>query len=184
MVAGAGRDRRDLRRGEPAAADRGTLVASLGDPSDSHHGAAPEQRRHAYQRHDRGVSGLTFLTLPLEPADIATRLVHEASHHYFLALQRIAALHDGSDTTNYHSPIKERGRTIDMILFAFHAFGNGALFHRDLARRDSHFERIAGGTVPQAMAPLRTMHDYLQGSQALTSAGRTLWQPVAERLFR
>jgi HEXXH motif-containing protein len=128
--------------------------------------------------------GLTFLSLALEPADIAVRLVHEASHHYFLALQRLAALHDGSDTTSYHSPIKERGRTIDMILFAFHAFGNGALFHRELARRDSCFERIAGGTVSEAMAPLRTMHNYLLRTPALTSAGRTLWQPVAERLFQ
>jgi len=127
--------------------------------------------------------GLTYLSLPLTPADIARRLVHEASHHYFLALQRIAALHDGSDTTNYHSPIKERGRTIEMILFAFHAFGNGTLFHRELARRDARFAEIAGESVECGMPPLRIMHDYLARTPALTSAGRTLWQPVAERLF-
>ena len=44
---------------------------------------------------------------------MAVRLVHEASHHYFLALKRLTDLHDGSDTTQYHSPIKERGRTVD-----------------------------------------------------------------------
>lgn len=127
--------------------------------------------------------GMTFLTLPLQPSEVATRLVHEASHHYFLALQRLAALHDGSDITNYHSPIKERGRTIDMILFAFHAFGNGALFHRDLARVDPRFERVADDTVEEALAPLRIMHEYLERTPALTAAGKTLWQPVAERLF-
>jgi HEXXH motif-containing protein len=127
--------------------------------------------------------GLTFLSLPLEPADIATRLVHEASHHYFFALQRLAKLHDGSDTKDYYSPIKERGRTIDMILFAFHAFGNGALFHRDLARRSRRFDRINGNTVEQAVAPLHILHDHLAKTRALTAAGEMLWRPVADRLF-
>jgi HEXXH motif-containing protein len=127
--------------------------------------------------------GLTFLSLPLEPADVATRLVHEASHHYFFALQRLKDLHDGSDVRNYYSPIKERSRMIDMILFAFHAFGNGALFHRDLARWDGRFERIAGNTVEQAIAPLRILHGYLARTPALTTEGKTLWKPVAERLF-
>lgn len=127
--------------------------------------------------------GMTFMSMPLQPSEVATRLVHEASHHYFLALKRLTDLHDGSDTTQYHSPIKERGRTIDMILFAFHAFGNGALFHRDLARCDPRYERVADDTVEQAFAPLRIMHDYLGQTRALTPAGKTLWLPVAERLF-
>lgn len=127
--------------------------------------------------------GLTFMSLPLQPSEVATRLVHEASHHYFLALKRLADLDDGSDKTQYHSPIKERGRTIDMILFAFHAFGNGALFHRDLARSDPRYERVADDTVEEAFAPLRIMHEYLGRTRALTPAGKTLWLPVAERLF-
>ncbi len=127
--------------------------------------------------------GLTFLSLPLAPSEVATRLVHEASHHYFLALKRLVDLDDGSDKTQYHSPIKEKGRTIDMILFAFHAFGNGALFHRDLAHLDPRYQRVADDTVEEAFAPLRIMHDYLGQTRALTPAGRTLWLPVAERLF-
>lgn len=127
--------------------------------------------------------GMTFMSLPLQPSEVATRLVHEASHHYFLALKRLVDLHDGSDPTQYHSPIKERGRTIDMILFAFHAFGNGALFHRDLARSDARYERVADDTVEEAFAPLRIMHGYLGQTRALTPAGKTLWLPVAERLF-
>jgi HEXXH motif-containing protein len=127
--------------------------------------------------------GVTFMSMPLQPSEVATRLVHEASHHYFLALKRLVDLHDGSDRTQYHSPIKERGRTIDMILFAFHAFGNGALFHRDLARTDPRYERVADDTVEEAFRPLRIMHDYLAQTRALTPAGKTLWLPVAERLF-
>jgi HEXXH motif-containing protein len=127
--------------------------------------------------------GVTFMSLPLQPSEVATRLVHEASHHYFLALKRLVDLHDGSDTTQYHSPIKERGRTIDMILFAFHAFGNGALFHRDLARTDPRYERVADDTVEEAFRPLHIMHEYLGQTRALTPAGKTLWLPVAERLF-
>lgn len=127
--------------------------------------------------------GQTFMSLPLQPSEVATRLVHEASHHYFLALKRLVDLDDGSDKAQYHSPIKERGRTIDMILFAFHAFGNGALFHRDLARSDPRYERVAGDTVEEAFAPLRIMHAYLGETRALTPAGRSLWLPVAERLF-
>jgi HEXXH motif-containing protein len=127
--------------------------------------------------------GMTFMSLPLHPSEVATRLVHEASHHYYLALKRLVDLHDGSDPTQYHSPIKERGRTIDMILFAFHAFGNGALFHRDLARTDARYERVADDTVEEAFAPLRIMHDYLGKTSALTPAGKALWLPVAERLF-
>jgi HEXXH motif-containing protein len=127
--------------------------------------------------------GLTFLSLPLDPADVAMRLVHEASHHYFLALQRLSALHDGSDKKNYYSPIKERGRTIDMILFAFHAFGNGALFHRDLARRDPRFGKIAGSSVEQAISPLRILDAYLANTPALTAPGATLWRPIAARLL-
>jgi HEXXH motif-containing protein len=127
--------------------------------------------------------GLTVMSLPLPPSEVAVRLVHEASHHYFLALKRLVDLDDGSDKTQYHSPIKERGRTIDMILFAFHAFGNGALFHRDLAQSDPRYERVADDTVEEAFAPLRIMHDFLGQTRALTPAGKTLWQPVAERLF-
>jgi hypothetical protein len=77
----------------------------------------------------------------------------------------------------------ERGRTIDMILFAFHAFDNGALFDRDLARTDPRYERVADDTVEEAIRPLRIMHEYLGQTRALTPAGKTLWLPVAERLF-
>ncbi|CAN5199340.1 hypothetical protein BH10PSE6_BH10PSE6_41770 [soil metagenome] len=128
-------------------------------------------------------AGMTFMSLPLQPSELATRLVHEASHHYFLALKRLVDLHDGSDPTQYHSPIKERGRTIDMILFAFHAFGDDALFHRDLARSDARYERVADDTVEEAFAPLRIMHEHLRQTRALTPAGKTPWLPVAERLF-
>ena len=126
---------------------------------------------------------MTFMSLPLRPSEVAPRLVHEASHHCFLALKRLVGLYDGSNPTRYHSPTKERGRTVDMIVFAFHAFGDGAPLHRDLARSDAHYERVADDTVEGAFAPLRIMHEHLGQTHALTPAGKTLWLPVAERLF-
>jgi len=62
---------------------------------------------------------------------------HPQSRDDFIALQRLAKLHEGSDTNLYFSPIKQRGRPIELILFAFHAFGNGALFHRKLLKKEA-----------------------------------------------
>lgn len=55
-----------------------------------------------------------------------------------------------------------------MILFAFRAVGNDALFHRELARRGPRYRRFAGNTVEEGSLP---------------STGKTLRLPVVERLF-
>jgi HEXXH motif-containing protein len=127
--------------------------------------------------------GLVFLSLPLSAAEIAARFVHEASHQYYFALRRLATLEDGSDRKMYYSPIKRTDRAIDMILFAFHAFGNGALFHRDLFRGDSLYHELNGQTLESNLEPVRIMHGYLVETRALTPMGRTLCGPVADRLF-
>jgi hypothetical protein len=122
---------------------------------------------------------MTFMSLPLRPSEVATRLVHEASHHNFLALKRLVEPYDGSSPTRYHSPIKEWGGTVDMTVFAF----DGAPLHRDLARSDARYERVADDTVEEAFAPLRVMHEHIGQTHARTLAGKMLWLPVAERLF-
>jgi HEXXH motif-containing protein len=134
-------------------------------------------------RPEEGFPGLAYMSLPLQPSEVAMRLVHGASHHYFWALARLADLHDGSDKRQYPSPGEERGRTIEMILFDFHALGNGTLFQRDLVACDAHHARAAADSVERALVPLRAMHRHLGQTGALTPAGRALWQPVAERLF-
>lgn len=127
--------------------------------------------------------GLTFLSFPGPAVEIAETLVHEASHHHYFALQRLTPLHDGSDTKEYYSPIKDRGRTIDLILFAFHAFGNAALFHRDVSNRDSRYLSLNGRTLEVSLERLRPLRSHLLETRALTEAGDTLWRPLAERLF-
>ena len=70
-----------------------------------------------------------------------------------------------------------------MILFAFHAVGDGTLFHRDLARRGPRYACVAGATLEQVFATSGIMHEGLGQTRALTPAGKTLWLPVVERLF-
>ncbi|CAN7275839.1 HEXXH motif-containing putative peptide modification protein [Phenylobacterium sp. LjRoot225] len=131
----------------------------------------------------RETPGAVYLSAPLEPVEIAARLAHEASHQNFYALERLASLHDGSDTADYHSPIKQRGRPIDVILFSFHAFGNGALFQRQLAEIDPAREVIAGVPLQKNLADLAVMADHLEATRALTAAGEALWRPLAAELF-
>ena len=118
---------------------------------------------------------MIFMSLPLRPSEIANaRLVHEASRHNFLALKRLVEPYDGSSPTQHHSPIKERGRTVDMIVFAFHAFGDGAPLHRDLARSDARFTS-ASPTTPSKRLLRRS------GSCTSISARRTRSRPPARR---
>jgi HEXXH motif-containing protein len=127
--------------------------------------------------------GLTFLSFPTTAVELAETLVHETSHQYYFAAQRLASVHDGSDTKLYYSPIKDRGRSIDLILFAFHAFGNAALFHRELARADSRFDRINGRSIKQSLERLSALHSHLGETRALTPMGQVLWRPLANQLF-
>ena len=79
--------------------------------------------------------------------------------------------------------IKVLDRTIAMILFAFHAVGDGTLFHRDLARSGPRYACVAGAILEQAFATPRIMHEDLGQTRAPTPAGKTLWLPVAEWLL-
>jgi len=126
--------------------------------------------------------GLVFLSLPLNPSEVAARLVHEASHQYYFALERLAALHDGSDQELYFSPMKGRDRPIEMILFAFHAFGNGVLHDRNLFEL-RHASAIDAATLENWMAQVRTLTSHLRRTQALTPMGEELWRSLAAVLF-
>jgi hypothetical protein len=77
--------------------------------------------------------------------------------------------------------IKARRPASDMILFPFHALWNGTQFHRDVARFNPRYTRIADDM--EALAPPEILDEYLGQTLALTLAGKTQWRPVAERLF-
>ena len=80
-------------------------------------------------------------------------------------------------------PIKARDRTIDMILFAFHALGDGMLFRRDLAGSNPRDVRAADGMIEEAFAPREIVYDDLGRTQMLTPTGETMCPPLAVRLF-
>lgn len=128
--------------------------------------------------------GLTFLSFPAPAAETAETLAHEASHHHFLALQRLTALHDGTDENEYYSPIDDCSRGIDVILYTFHAFANAALYHRSLVRAGrTEYYRLNGRTLDESLDRIRVLHGYLGQTRALTEAGETLWKPLATALF-
>jgi HEXXH motif-containing protein len=128
-------------------------------------------------------SGLTFLSFPNPAVELAETLAHEASHHHFLALQRLTPLHDGTDKKEYFSPIKQKGRSIDLTLYAFHAFANAAIYHRNLVRRRPEYYRLNGRTLDESLARIRVLDGYLSETRALTEAGMILWKPLSEALF-
>jgi HEXXH motif-containing protein len=127
--------------------------------------------------------GLTFLSFPNNAVELAETMAHETSHHHLLALQRLTPLHDGTDTKEYFSPIKKKGRTIDLTLYAFHAFANAAIYHRNLVRSRPEFYRLNGRSLDESLDRIRVLDGYLGQTHALTEAGWTLWKPLSEALF-
>lgn len=127
--------------------------------------------------------GLTFLSFPVPAVELAETLAHEASHHHFLALERLTPLHDGTDTSEYFSPIKQKGRPIDRILYAFHAFANAAIYHRNLVRSRPEYYELNGRTLDESLERIRIHDGYLAETRALTEAGTALWKPLSEALF-
>jgi HEXXH motif-containing protein len=114
---------------------------------------------------------------------LAEMLVHEATHQYYHVLTRVAPVHDGSDTNLYYSPIKRRGRPIQYILLAYHAFANVLLFTRaclqnGVADPEAYLSANEAELLPQLMQ----LEDALKETRALTPVGLSLWHPLSERV--
>jgi HEXXH motif-containing protein len=110
-------------------------------------------------------------------------LIHEATHQYFHLTTRLGPVDDGSDTTEYYSPIKRRGRTIRYILVAYHAFGNVLLFYRTCRMRGYLDEDGYCSESERELAPqLKQLEAALRGTTGLTPLGRALWEPLADRI--
>jgi HEXXH motif-containing protein len=111
---------------------------------------------------------------------MAEMLVHEASHQYFYLLSCIGPVDDGTDTAEYYSPLVQRKRPLDRMLFAFHACANIRHFYRLCEAnglRDLQYcrenEPIVARQLEQLDAPLRD-------NGALTSIGRTIYHTLQE----
>lgn len=113
----------------------------------------------------------------------AEMLVHEASHQYFHALARIGPVDDGNDRTLYHSPVKECGRPIRMILLAYHAFANVVLLGRRAVA--SGYADPSGyfAANERFLCPiLDELERSLRCTRALTLNGESLWHPLSKAL--
>ena len=112
----------------------------------------------------------------------AESLVHEASHQHFFLAEMLGAVDDGSDTKLYYSPVVQRERPIDRILFAYHAFANVMLLYRACLRAGVDTGGFCELEHDKLSAPLHHLDSTLRATTALTSVGRALWTPLAREL--
>lgn len=126
--------------------------------------------------------GLIHASASASAMSLAEILVHEASHQYYYMLSRLGPVDDGTDTATYFSPFVGRERPLDRILLAYHACGNILLFYQLCqaagAPDDGYCELQFGPLWEQ----LQQLGAPLRDNPALTWIGRTLHEPLAERL--
>jgi HEXXH motif-containing protein len=105
------------------------------------------------------------------------------SHQYYYVATRLGPVDDGSDPTLYYSPIKRTGRPIANILLAYHAFGNVVLLMRDL-RLNGYADETGYISANESAlgAQLQELEAGLMSTTALTSVGRSLYDPLTARL--
>ncbi len=113
----------------------------------------------------------------------AEMVVHEAAHQYFMLISRLGPVDDGTDSALYYSPLVEKKRPLNRILFAFHACANILAFYRLCqaagAPHQEYFaknEKLVADQLNQLGAPLRA-------NPALTAVGRALFEPWLETAF-
>jgi HEXXH motif-containing protein len=107
-------------------------------------------------------------------------LVHEAAHQYFLILRRLGPVDDGTDRSLYHSPLVNRGRPLDRILFGFHACANILGFYRACMATDALDKAYFLKNEPVVVDQLRQLGEPLRSNPALTPIGRALFEPWAD----
>jgi HEXXH motif-containing protein len=132
----------------------------------------------------RTLYGVPFIGFPVEPMLAAELLVHEASHQYYHYVQLRTEPCNNKDTSLYPSPYAKKGRTIDWILVAFHAFANIVLLYREmLAAGLDEGQDTAKGGIAYHLPILTAFSDALTQSPGLTEAGRMLFEPLREQLI-
>ena len=112
----------------------------------------------------------------------AEMLIHEASHQYFHMLSRLGPVDDGTDLALYHSPLVGRGRPLNRILFAFHACANILAYYRLCRAAGAPNEAYFAKNERLVIAQLEQLSSPLRANPALTSLGRALFEPWAEKI--
>jgi len=107
----------------------------------------------------------------------AEMAVHEAAHQYYLLISRLGPVDDGTDGTLYYSPLVEKKRPLNRILFAFHACANILAFYRLCQAASSPHQEYFARNESVVLSQLKQLSEPLFGNPALTSLGRALLDP-------
>jgi len=133
----------------------------------------------------KGHHGVVYASFPADAVHTAEVLVHEAAHQYFNILEHALWLASPiDDGALYYSPYVNRDRTIDRILFAYHAFANVLLFHRRCLAGGLDPRRSRGNELGDQERMLQVVDAYLQRTTGLRPAGRVLYEALAQRVGR
>jgi hypothetical protein len=126
--------------------------------------------------------GAVAITADARAAVVAEMLIHEASHQHFFLAKHLGRMDDGSDRTEYYSPMVDSGRQLEKILLAFHALGNMAMLHAAAIRDGAASSDFSKERMREISRRLDKVQPVLHGSVALTGLGRCIYGPLAERL--
>ena len=126
--------------------------------------------------------GVIAVSLGQDTMVLGESFVHEASHQYLNLLCRLGPIDDGTDTNLYYSPARQTERPLGKIVTAYHAFANMLQFYR-MCRSNG---LVGEGDYSQREAELVSQVDQLEtplrSNSALTLIGRSLCDPLIERL--
>jgi HEXXH motif-containing protein len=126
--------------------------------------------------------GLSHLSYTDNRVSIAEMLIHEVSHQHFRLLERVGPLVDGNDNQLYYSPVKRKGRSLERILLAYHAFGNMLLFYRACLQDRKLDRNHCARNVDEIEEQLRILDEPLNDNPSLTDLGQSIYRPLSRRL--
>jgi HEXXH motif-containing protein len=125
--------------------------------------------------------GMIYLSAVDHPARMAEMLIHETSHQYFHVLSLVGDVDDGSDTAEHFSPVVKEGRSIRMVLFAYHAFANVLRFYRlyrDAVGATPSLERDSA----EIEGDVRKLEMILAQNSSLTPLGHSIFDSLRSTL--
>ena len=107
----------------------------------------------------------------------AEMAVHEAAHQYYLLISRLGPVDDGTDGALYYSPLVDKPRPLNRILFAFHACANILAYYRQCQAAASPHQDYFARNENVVLNQMKQLSEPLFGNPALTSLGRALLDP-------
>lgn len=115
------------------------------------------------------------------PILLAEMLVHEASHQHFFLAKQLGPLEDGSDATEYFSPMVNAFRSLEKMLLGYHALINMLKFYEKVSADCSHdSEQFLSARVSYLFEKLDLIGTAISRSTAFTPGGSCMFQRLRE----